>query len=101
MEARSLEFPESLAHVGAAARALSVRELAERVGTDFREHRLVIRASAIAFRLLLASIPLLMFAFALLGLLGLDSVWTDHLAPTIQRSLSEPAFRLIDDSVTQ
>src|SRR3954447_13681535 len=102
MEARtSIEFPEPLAHVGAAARALSLRELGERVVAKFREHRLVIQASAIAFRLLLASIPLLMFAFGVLGVLGLGSIWTDHVAPTLQGSVSGPAFRLIDESVTQ
>ena len=80
---------------------MTLRELLGESVAVFRRHRLVIQASAIAFRVLMTLIPLLLFAVALLGLLDLEEVWRDDLAPEVRGSLSHPAFTILDDAVTQ
>jgi membrane protein len=71
------------------------------VAAVFRDHRLLIQASALGFRMLLALIPLLLFAVGLLGFLNLEEVWKSDLSPTARRSLSPAAFTLVDDAVTE
>lgn len=60
----------------------------------------MIQASAIAFRVLLTLVPLALFGVALLGLFGLEDIWRDELAPQARDSLSPPAYKLLDDSIT-
>jgi membrane protein len=67
---------------------------------EFRKHDLIVEAGAIAFRVLLALTPCVLFLFALMGFLGLDSVWRDDIAPDVQGAVSPAAFKLIDDAVT-
>jgi membrane protein len=50
----------------------------------FSEHELPIYASAIAFRALIAAIPLALLGLGLLGALGLQSTWHDTIAPAIE-----------------
>ena len=50
----------------------------------FKEHEVPIYASAIAFRGLLAVIPLALLALGLLGALGLRETWTNSIAPAIK-----------------
>ena len=83
------------------ARAMTLRELLGESLAVFRRHRLLIQSSAIAFRVLLTLIPLLLFAVALLGLLDLEEVWRNDVAPEVRGSLSHPAFTILDDAVTQ
>jgi len=45
-------------------------------------------------------VPLGLFAFGLLGFLHLEGVWADDLAPRVQAAVSQPAFALADDVVT-
>ena len=66
----------------------------------FEEHGLLIEASALAFRVLLAAIPAALFVVGLLGFFDLESVWRDHVVPTLQANVSHPAFKLIDQAVT-
>jgi membrane protein len=80
---------------------LSLRELATGIVEGFREHNLLVEASAIAFRVLLASIPCALFVLGLVGFLGLDSAWRQDVAPDLRASVSPAAYRLIDDTVTQ
>jgi membrane protein len=83
------------------------KRLAPRAGRDrareviraFEEHDLLVAATALAFRVLLAAIPVLLFLVGLLGLLHLGSLWTDHVAQDLRSSVSQPAFKLINRAV--
>jgi membrane protein len=55
-------------------------------------HGLATHAAAIAFRVLVALVPLTLLALALLGALGLDDVWGDEIAPEIERRLQLQVF---------
>ena len=71
-----------------------VHELARRFG----EHELSIYASAIAFRALVALIPLALLGLGLLGALGLQSTWRDSIAPAIKPRVIHPVFSGINAS---
>jgi membrane protein len=73
--------------------------LAGRCWNGFCEHDLLTFASAIAFQIMTAIIPLVMFALALLGSLHLGSAWADHLAPQVRDHVSAPVFHALDDVV--
>jgi membrane protein len=60
-----------------------------------------VHTGAIAFRVLVALVPLVLLGLGILGALGLEDVWTDSLAPEIRDRVSEPVFRAIDYSVRQ
>ena len=72
-----------------------VHELYRRVS----EHELSIYASAIAFRALVALIPLALLALALLGELGLQNTWRNTVAPAIEPRVIHPVFEGINASV--
>src|SRR5947208_5853362 len=63
-----------------------------------RDHRLSIYASAIAFRALVALIPLALLGLGLLGALGLKSTWKNSIAPAIKPRVTQPVFHGIDYS---
>jgi membrane protein len=65
----------------------------------FRELSLLTYASAIAFRALVALLPLTMLGLALLGALGLEDVWRDSMAPAIRERVTPEIFAAIDSSV--
>ena len=65
----------------------------------FVEHDLLTYASAISFQVVSSLVPLLLFAFGLLGFLELDAVWRDELAGDVRGAVSEPAFALLNDVV--
>jgi membrane protein len=65
----------------------------------FDEHGLLTYATAIAFNAIFAVIPLALSGFALLGVLGGESVWTQHLAPDLRRQVSPDVFHVFDSSV--
>lgn len=69
------------------------------IATRFREDHLWTFAAAIAFRVLFAAVPFAMFVLGVLGLLHLDSVWSQEIAPGLKRSVSPPVFQVIDDAV--
>ena len=85
------------------ARAQAARaplpELARVAASEFVRHNLVIYASAIAFRALVALIPLLLLSLALLGILGLDDVWPERVAPAVRERVTPAVFVGIDFSV--
>jgi membrane protein len=62
------------------------------------EHGLPIYASAIAFRALVALIPLVLLGLGLLGALGLQSTWANSIAPAIEPRVTQPVFDAIDYS---
>jgi membrane protein len=67
----------------------------------FKQHDLLTYSSAISFQILTAIIPFLLFVLAVAGLLNLDSVWRDHLAPEIQENVSTAVFAVISNAVTK
>jgi membrane protein len=75
------------------------RRIAELVDA-FEEHKLLIEASALAFRVLLAAVPAILFVVGLIGFFGLESLWRDHVVPSLRSNVSPPAFKPIDQAVT-
>ena len=65
----------------------------------FSKHGLLDHASAIAFAVLKALVPLTLLGFALLGALGQEKVWENTLAPGIKPELQPPTFHAIDAAV--
>src|SRR5215208_6618544 len=80
---------------------MSVRALTRDVLRAFRENDLANFASAIAFRIVLALVPFLLFLLALLGFVDLEEVWRTDVAPELKKNASDVAFKLIDDTVRQ
>ena len=67
----------------------------------FAEHNLLTYASAIAFQGLVALIPLTLLWLGILGATGEKEVWTDRVAPAIEKRLTRPVFHGIDSTVMQ
>ena len=88
-----------MATKAASIRTGSLRETAHDVADCFAEHGLLTYASAIAFRALVALVPLTLLGLALLGAFGLEDVWTDTIAPALQAHLTLPVFNGIDHTV--
>src|SRR5215207_477333 len=60
---------------------LDLRELSRDVVSGMEEHDLLTSASAIAFQVMTALIPIALLALSVMGFLQLGDVWTDELAP--------------------
>jgi membrane protein len=82
----------------ARSRTASRGDLLRDLRTRLTEHRLPIYASAIAFRALVALIPLALLGLGLLGALGLKGTWKDSIAPAIKPRVTQPVFHGIDYS---
>lgn len=63
---------------------------------DFFSFDLMTYASAIAFQILYAVVPLALLGLSLLGLFGLRSVYTAHIAPTLRHDLSHDSFAIVN-----
>src|SRR5262249_26896141 len=61
--------------------------------------RLLTYAAAIAFQSLIALIPLTLLGLGLLGAFGLESTWTNSIAPAIENRVTAPVFDAIDFTV--
>lgn len=61
---------------------------------DFFKFDLLTYSSAIAFQILYAVLPLVLLGLSGLGLFGLRSVYTDHIAPTLRHDLSPDSFAI-------
>jgi membrane protein len=72
-----------------------VREVIDRM----EEHNVLTYASAIAFQVLTALIPLTLLVLAVAGFLGLDNVWTQHLAPQFKAQVSKDVYAVADNVV--
>lgn len=73
------------------------RELRRLVGgalKQFAAYDLLTYSSAIAFQVLYAVVPLAMLGLAGIGFLGEQSLWTNHIAHTLQHRLSPQAFTI-------
>jgi uncharacterized BrkB/YihY/UPF0761 family membrane protein len=77
------------------------QELGRALLDGFRKHDLLTYASAISFQILTAIIPFLLFVIALAGLLNLNSVWRDHIAPQVEANVSPDLFSVISDAVNK
>jgi membrane protein len=65
----------------------------------FARHELLTYASAIAFQVLKSLVPLSLLGIALLGAIGRQDIWTQHIAPAIQSRIDPPAYHAIDYGV--
>jgi membrane protein len=65
----------------------------------FAAHELLTYASALAFQVLKSLIPLSLLGIALLGAVGRQDVWTNHIAPALKSRLDPPIFHAIDFAV--
>lgn len=79
----------------------TLRATAQDVTECFAAHSLLTYASAIAFRALVAVVPLTLLGLALLGSFGLEDVWTDTIAPALESHLTQPVSHAIDFTVQQ
>ena len=87
--------------VWAEAREISAKDGLRELSAAFGRNDLFTFASAIAFQVFFALIPLMLFALALLSALGLEEIWTNDLATKLDDSASPAAFAVIDDTVTK
>jgi membrane protein len=76
-----------------------VAAIATGIKERFGEHHLWTYASAIAFRALVAVVPLTLLGLGLLSALGLEDVWTNSIAPAIEGHATAPVYSAIDYSV--
>jgi membrane protein len=74
------------------------RHLFHELARRFSDHELPIYASAIAFRAIVALIPLVLLGLGLLGALGLKDTWHNSIAPAIKPLVTAPVFHAIDFS---
>ena len=68
---------------------------------DFADRGLIVYASALAFQVVSAIVPFLLFGIALIGFLDMKDLWTQHVAPQIRPDVSAAAFTVINHTVTQ
>jgi membrane protein len=80
-------------------RALRPGPIVRGVIRGYAEHGVLTFASAIAFQVLFALIPLALFGFGLLGGLGLQGQWTRQWGPELRQSMSPAAFAVVDETV--
>ncbi len=64
------------------------------VAHQFVAHDLLTYSSAIAFQVLYAILPLAMLALAALGIFHWESMYTNHIAPSLRSTLSADAYRI-------
>src|SRR3954471_8395562 len=74
------------------------RHVLNELSRRFSEHEVPIYASAIAFRALIATIPLALLGLGLLGALGLQSTWRDSIAPAIKPRVLPQVYEGINAS---
>jgi membrane protein len=77
------------------------KRLVPEVIDAYRRNGLINFAASIAFLIVLAMVPFLLFLLATLGFLQLEEVWRDEVAPEVRGSLSDAAYRLLDDTATR
>lgn len=64
----------------------------------FRCNRLGTHATALAFRVLVSLVPLVLLGIGLLGVLGQDTYWTNTISPTLHRHFTEAVANAVDDT---
>jgi len=81
--------------------ARRANELRRALLDGFKQHDLLTYSSAISFQILTAVIPFVMTMLALAGLLHLDEIWRDHVAPEIRAHVSSDVFSVISSAVSK
>jgi membrane protein len=76
-----------------------MREFLQAWRDAFHEHRLLTYATAMATRAFIASIGLAFLGLAVMGAIGDESLWKEHLAPAIEPKLTHPTFEAISAAV--
>jgi membrane protein len=76
-------------------------ELRRALLDGFKQHDLLTYSSAISFQILTAVVPFAMTMLALAGLLDLDGVWRDDVAPEIRANVSPDVFSVISSGVSK
>jgi membrane protein len=66
---------------------------------SFAEHNLLTWASAIAFQVLVALVPLTLLLFGVLGALDESTVWKKQISPGIKTRLPKPTFDAVNYAV--
>ena len=89
--------PRRSSHGRRRTRGWLLHELTRR----FSEHELTLYASAIAFRALVALIPLVLLALGLLGAVGKRDTWRNSIAPAIKPRVIHPVFDGINASANK
>ena len=80
---------------------LRTRELWRALLDGFKQHDLLTYSSAISFQIITAVVPFVMFVLALAGLLHLNSVWENHVAPEVRTHVSAAVFSVISSAVNK
>lgn len=75
------------------------RHFAQSVIEGWARHDVLTYASAIAFKVFFALIPLTLFAVGVLAMFDLSEAWETDLAPDVRGAVSDDLFRVIDDTV--
>src|SRR3954454_14423220 len=76
-----------------------VRDLCRGVVRRADEHDLLTFATAIAFQVLFALIPLGLFGLGMVGGLGLQDQWTGEWGPRVRHSMSPATYAVVDETV--
>ena len=63
---------------------------------NFADHEVMTFASAIAFQVLKSLVPLTLLGLALLGAVGRQDAWSDHIAPALKPRFDPAVFHAID-----
>ena len=63
------------------------------------EHGVLTYASAIAFQVMTALIPLALVVLSIMGFLHLESVWSHNLGPQFKAQVSPQVYAVADDVV--
>lgn len=80
---------------------MSLRGVVRGVVRGYQEHDVLTFAAAIAFQVLFAIIPLLLFGLGIVGGLGLGDQWSSEWGPKVRGTMSPDAFRVVDETVRQ
>ena len=79
----------------------SAGDLAREFKDALVENRVLTYASAIAYRCLVATIPLILLGLSLLSAFGLQSTWTNSIRPAVDPHVEKPVAKAIDFTVQQ
>jgi membrane protein len=80
---------------------IEFKELPSSVWVEFRDKHLLVQASAISFRVIVAAIPATLFVIAVLGALQLDELWYEEAVPELRQNVSGPMYAVVNDAVTR
>ena len=76
-----------------------MKGLIRKVVGAMEDHGVLTSASAIAFQMLTALLPLTLLVLSIMGFLHLQSVWTDDLGPQFKAQVSKEVWAVADDVV--